>query len=257
MSSEPPPPSDPRQPPKNPWTVPVPTGPVPTGPAYSVPPTGQPDATLPPVPPDPTPTPATNGLAIAALCCGLVGLFPLAAIAAIVLGIVALIQLQRRIQRGRGMAIAGIVLGGLWLVGWVVFIIAVANDAPARDASGAVTQQSETFVDDLKAGDCFSFPGDSQDQVDLVTVIPCTSPHESQVVTIFELPEGPYPGEDEVIDAAEKGCSDKADPLLTDQAYDNLDPGFLYPDSSTWRGDRTIICTADAPSGTTTGTALK
>ena len=150
----------------------MPTGPVPTGPAYSVPPTGQPDATLPPVPPDRTPTPGTNGLAIAALCCGLVGLFPLAAIAAIVLGIVALIQLQRRIQRGRGMAIAGIVLGGLWLIAWVGFIIDVANDEPARDASGAVTEQSEIFVDDLQAGDCFSYTGNKGDEVDLVTVIP-------------------------------------------------------------------------------------
>jgi Domain of unknown function (DUF4190)/Septum formation len=256
MSSEPPPSRDPRQPPKNPWTVPVPTRPVPTGTAYPVPPAGQPDATLPPVPPDRTPPPGSNGLAIAALCCGLVGIFPLAALAAIVLGVVALSQLQRRIQRGRGMAIAGIVLGSLSLVAWVGFIIYVSNDEPVRDASGAVTQQAETFVDDLKAGDCFSYPGGPQDQVDLVTVIPCTSPHESQVVVIFELPEGPYPGEDKVIDAAEKGCTDKADPLLTDQAYEDLEPGLIYPDSYAWRGDRTIICTVEAPSGTTTGTAL-
>ena len=235
----------------------MPTRPVPTGPAYPVPTPGQPDATLPPVPPDRTPPPGSNGLAIAALCCGLVGIFPLAALAAVVLGIVALGQLQRRTQRGRGMAIAGIVLGSLSLVAWVGFVIYVSNDEPVRDASGAVTQQSETFVDDLEAGDCFSYTGGKGEEVDLVTAIPCTAPHESQVVVIFELPDGPYPGEDEVIDAAEKGCADKADPLLTDRAYDDLEPGFLYPDSFTWRGDRSITCTVEAPSGTTTGTALK
>ncbi len=246
------------------WTLPVPGAPGPL------------------VPPDRTPTPGSNGLAVAALCCGLLGIFPLAAIAAIVLGIVALSQLRRRIQRGRGMAIAGIVLGGLWLVGWTAALIFAASvDQPTPEPPGAVaqqpsrvvtpdpsealtpdpsrpvTRQPEIFVDDLKAGDCFSSPGDAQDDVDLVTVIPCTSPHESQVVVIFELPEGPYPGENKVIDAAEKGCADKADPLLTDQAYDELDPGFLYPDAFTWRGDRTIICTVEAPSGTTTGSALK
>ena len=229
---------------------PVPPGPVPPGPV--------PPGPVPPAPMlsyDRTPMPGANGLAIAALCCGLVGLFPIAAIVAVVLGIVALSQLQRRIQRGRGMAIAGIVLGSLWVVGWIVFVVAAVNDAPERDVSGAVTQQSEVFVDDLKAGDCFS--GGKGDDVDLVTAIPCASPHESQVVTTFELPDGAYPGEDAVIDAAEQGCIDKGDPLLTEKAFDELEPTFIYPDSYTWRGDRSIICVVEASSGTTTGTALK
>ncbi|HEY9497361.1 MAG TPA: DUF4190 domain-containing protein [Intrasporangium sp.] len=243
-----------------------------------------------PVPADRSPTPGSNGLAIAALCCGLLGIFPIAAIAAIVLGIFALSQLQRRIQRGRGMAIAGIVLGGLWLVGWAVALVFAASvDQPTSappgavaqqpsgsgspdpsgsgspdpsgavtpDSSAPVTQEQETFVNDLKAGDCFSYTGGKGDEVDLVTVTPCASPHEAQVVITFELPDGAYPGEDKVIDAADKGCTDKGDPLLTDRAYENLDPAFFYPDSFTWRGDRTVICVVEAPSGTTTGTALK
>lgn len=233
----------------------VPPGPVPPGP---VPPGPVPPGPVLPAPMlsyERTPMPGTNGLAIAALCCGLVGLFPIAAIVAVVLGIFALTQLQRRIQRGRGMAIAGLVLGSLWIVGWIAFVVAAVNDAPERDVSGAVTQQSEVFVDDLKAGDCFS--GGKGDDVDLVTAIPCASPHESQVVTTFELPDGAYPGEDAVIDAAEQGCIDKGDPLLTDKAFDELEPTFIYPDSYTWRGDRSIICVVEAPSGTTTGTALK
>ena len=82
-----------------------------------------------------TPMPGSNGLAIAALCCGIAGLVPIAAVAAIVLGIVALNQLRDRIQRGKGLAIAGLVLGVLWLVGWAVFIVAVGADESARDAS--------------------------------------------------------------------------------------------------------------------------
>lgn len=249
-------------------TQPVPTTstvPVPLAPAPMMPPVGTPAGGLPPVgamppaaplPYQPTPMPGSNGLAIAALCCGLVGIVPIAAIVAIVLGIVALNQLHQRIQRGKGMATAGIVLGVLWLLGWVALIVAASTGEPARSPSGAVTQQSEIFVDDLKAGDCFS--GGRKEEVDLVTVIPCASPHESQVVITFELPDGPYPGEDEVVDAAEKGCVDKADPLVTDEAYDHLDPTFIYPsDSFTWRGDRTVVCVVEAPSGTTIGTALK
>lgn len=236
---------------------PVPSGPAPAGPMLPGPPPAGPmlPGPAPMLSYERTPMPGANGLAIAALCCGLVGLFPIAAVVAVVLGIVALSQLQRRIQRGRGMAIAGIVLGSLWVVGWIAFVVAAVNDAPERDTSGAVTQQSELFVDDLKAGDCYS--GGRKDEVDLVKVIPCTSPHESQVVITFELPDGDYPGEDEVVEAAERGCTDKGDPLLTDKAFDELEPSFIYPDSYTWRGDRTIICVVDAPSGTTTGTALK
>ncbi len=203
-----------------------------------------------------TPVPGSNGLAIAALCCGIFGFVPLAAVVAIVLGIVALNQLRDRIQRGKGMAIAGLVLGVLWVLGWVAFIVAVATDAPARDASGAVTQSSDAFVEDLKAGDCFS--GAGRTEVDSVTIVPCASPHESQVVTIFAMPAGPWPGKDEVVAAAEDGCAEKADPLLTSQAFDDLRPSFIYPqDAFSWRGSREIICTVDAPKGTTTGSALR
>lgn len=204
----------------------------------------------------PVPTPGHNGLAIAALCCGIAGLFAPAAVVGIVLGIVALGQLRRRVQQGKGMAVAGIVLGALWLLGWVALIVFLPEDAPAPSAAPTtVTQRHEVFVEALKAGDCFS--GGRKDAVDLVTVVPCASPHESQVVVTFELPAGPYPGDKAVSAAAEKGCSEKADPLITDKAYDELDPSSISPsDAYTWRGDRTVVCVVEAPSGTTTGSAL-
>lgn len=230
-----------------PWTVPAGIGLPPTG---AMPSSGSLSF-------EPVPTPGTNGLAIAALCCGLVGIFPIAAIVAIVLGAVALNQLHSRIQRGRGMAVTGIVLGVLWLLGWVVlFVAAVVTSGPERTASGAVTQTTDAYVEDLEAGDCFS--GAGRDEVDSVTILPCTSAHESQVVTIFAMPAGRWPGEDKVVQAAEKGCSEKADPLITDRAYDDLSPSFIYPtDEYSWRGSREIICVVDAPRGTTTGTALR
>jgi hypothetical protein len=209
----------------------------------------------------PRPPTGRNGLAIAALCCGLAGFVPLVGVVAIVLGVVALNQLRGGLQRGRGMAISGIVLGAISMLAWTgLIIIAIATGVtaePDRSPSGQVTGggQSQIFVDKLKAGDCFS--GGRKDQIDLVTPIPCTSPHESQVVTIIELPGGPYPGEAKVTSEAEKGCSDKADPLLTDSAYNDLDPSYIYPDADTWRGDRSVLCLVEAPSGTTKGSALK
>jgi hypothetical protein len=200
-----------------------------------------------------------NGLAIAALCCGIAALVPVVGVVAVVLGVVALNQLRSGLQRGRGMAIAGIVLGVLGTLAWaallVLSIATSATDEPPRAASGQVTGQSQVFVDKLKAGDCFS--GGRKDQIDLVTAIPCSKPHESQVVTVIELADGPYPGDAEVTSQAEKGCTDKADPLLTDQAYDDLEPSYIYPDADTWRGDRSVLCLVESSSGTTTGSALK
>ena len=125
----------------------------------------------------PTGPTGRNGLAIAALCCGIAGLIPLVGVVAIVLGVVALHQLRGGLQRGRGMAITGIVLGALSTLAWTAFIvIAVMTGVtaePERSPSGQVTGQSQIFVDKLKAGDCFS--GGRKDQIDLVRWWPSSS----------------------------------------------------------------------------------
>ncbi len=292
VTAELPPPSGPPQP--NPDVDAPPPATAPTAPVYAAPPPMMPPGGPAPaaggLPPmgampssdslsfRPVPTPGTNGLAIAALCCGIAGILPVAAVVGIVLGFVALGQLRRRIQSGRGLAIAGIVLGALWLVGWVVLLVTVPGDAPTRSASAVASTtprpsastsaspapsatsappaRTQAYIDEIKAGDCFS--GGRTDTPSLVTIIPCTEPHESQAVLRFDLPAGRFPGEKAVVAAAEKGCTDKADPLITDRAYNELDPSFFYPsDAYSWRGDRAVVCLVEAPKGTTTGTALR
>jgi Domain of unknown function (DUF4190) len=62
-------------------------------------------------------TPKTNGLAIASLVCGIVGCFWITAIVAIVLGFIARNQIRESsgTQQGDGMALAGIILGFVWV----------------------------------------------------------------------------------------------------------------------------------------------
>ncbi|MFF5158814.1 DUF4190 domain-containing protein [Streptomyces sp. NPDC000348] len=70
----------------------------------------------------------TNGLAIASLCCGVVGLFVLNIILgplAIVFGAVARRQAA---GNGAGMAKAGIVLGVVDVVLWLVLLLVAANN---------------------------------------------------------------------------------------------------------------------------------
>jgi len=85
----------------------------------------------PPVEPAPEPIPeapppaaaGTSGLAIASLICGILGCIPGAGIAAAVMGHMALGRIKLSGQGGRGMAIIGLVLGYLSIVGWIIAII--------------------------------------------------------------------------------------------------------------------------------------
>ncbi|MFE9674302.1 DUF4190 domain-containing protein [Streptomyces sp. NPDC006259] len=70
----------------------------------------------------------TNGLAIASLCCGVIGLFILNIVLgplAIIFGAIALRQAAAR--NGAGMAKAGVVLGIVDVVLWIVLLAVAAN----------------------------------------------------------------------------------------------------------------------------------
>jgi hypothetical protein len=75
----------------------------------------------------PAQQPGTNGLAIAALVLGILPIFGVGAMMAIVFGVIARGQIARSGQGGKGMAIAGIILGSLWIVVVVVIIIVVVT----------------------------------------------------------------------------------------------------------------------------------
>jgi hypothetical protein len=70
----------------------------------------------------------TNGFAIAALSCAIVlAIVPfLGGILGVVFGIIGLKQTARNGERGRGLAIAGIVIGGIVILFWILGIIGIA-----------------------------------------------------------------------------------------------------------------------------------
>jgi hypothetical protein len=72
----------------------------------------------------------TNGLAVTSLVLGILWVYWIGSLLALVFGYVALIQIRERNESGRGMAIAGIVLG--WIgagIGILVLVIALIVDA--------------------------------------------------------------------------------------------------------------------------------
>jgi uncharacterized protein DUF1707/uncharacterized protein DUF4190 len=95
-------------------------------PAPSVPPAFLPAA--PPYLPLGPALPATNGQAIASLVCGICAPFTggLSAIPAVVLGHMAKSRIRQTGQQGEGLAIGGLVIGYLVIVGWVALILLFA-----------------------------------------------------------------------------------------------------------------------------------
>jgi Domain of unknown function (DUF4190) len=148
------------EPPENPyaspppgWQAPVPPAPAP--PPYGAPPGWQPPPTPPPpyaAPPDWQPPPPpygappgsypqygyqhygyprpqnTNAFAIAALVTSIVlGFLPIVGGGlAVTFGVIGLRQCARNGERGRGLAIAGIVIGGLATAFWILAFVGIA-----------------------------------------------------------------------------------------------------------------------------------
>ncbi len=93
----------------------------------------------------------TSGKAIASLICGLLFFVPLAFIAAIVFGHIALSEIRKSAGRlkGDGLAIAGLVLGYMWVVAipimLIIAAIAIPNLLRARMAEQMSLQQWPAF----------------------------------------------------------------------------------------------------------------
>ncbi|MFD4611194.1 DUF4190 domain-containing protein [Streptomyces sp. NPDC058440] len=225
-----PPPSHPPQPPAS-----APGPGQPWGPQWN--PAGQPVQ------------PTLNGFAVTALVTSLVCLAPLG----LIFGIVALVQISRNGQRGKGLAIAGISVSGAVLL--LAALVAGTADfkvwtLPGRDGNGDVTSSGWTTIYSLRTGDCFN-PGSEikRDQSTLndasVELVPCDASHRGEAYASFKLSEQrDFPGPDTITAIATPRCGK----LFLDYS---LDPGtfgplqtyFYYPSERNWAtGDRTVRC---------------
>jgi hypothetical protein len=178
----------------------------------------------------------TSSVAVLGFIFSLVFLIPLA----IVLCIVALNRIPQHAQKGKGLAIAGLVICGLWIAGIAVVAAFGAGSEPDRDASGQVTSTQTTRPEKLRVGDCVTEI--KEGEVKNIAVQPCDQPNGGKVFAVFDLPPGDWPGLATVQAAAEKGCTDrfKAAKLTAEKPSDVM---FLHPVENGWAlGDRGTTC---------------
>jgi hypothetical protein len=111
---------------------PTPYGPAPYGPPPYGPPPNAPYGYTPYAPAQ-----STNGFAIASMVLGILWIYWIGSILAIIFGFIAMSQIKERNQSGRGMAIAGLILGfiGIGTLVLVILIVALGDSATVKFSS--------------------------------------------------------------------------------------------------------------------------
>jgi hypothetical protein len=197
---------------------------------------------LPGMPPGMAPPgwrPGVNGFAVTSLVLGILG--PVGGLVlGLVFGIIALSDIKRTRQRGRGLAIAGIAVSSVWIFLVIAFIaLAILGAAlgPTAQSDGA---SSTGFS--LKPGQCFDRDPNSKSSA--VTVIDCAKPHDAEAFASEPISSLSYPGLTAVEAIGERRCPDDSDHWLTAGLnYPDFAVHYLFPQESSWtRGDRNVIC---------------
>jgi hypothetical protein len=172
----------------------------------------------------------TNGWAIAAFVLGILD----GTILSVIFAIVALFQTMDRRQRGRGLAIAALVISAAW--------IAVITSLIAY---GLSAQGKTVHAIDLKTGDCVKDASESE-LPNWVKRVRCDRPHYGEVFAVLTLPDTTtYPGEEPL-----RTRGDECGHTFFEYAPNSPEgPTFrvavAYPTADGWaNGQRSVVCVA-------------
>jgi hypothetical protein len=204
----------------------------------------------------------TDGISIAALVTGLLGLGPVA----IGLGIGGLARTRRNGTGGRGMAWAGIILGVIGTaVAIALGVLAVTVANATRPLPATVTAPEEVLVGRLVVGNCVGILA-PDGSIQAIRVVPCSTPHQAQVVASGSLPTvstaGTAPPSQGSLDnRATQFCSAALDlavnpsaPVTAAHRAAGVRIIAWAPSPAGWQiGDHQALCLAFLPAGGLTG----
>jgi hypothetical protein len=113
-------------------------------------------------------------------------------------------------------------------------------------AAVLVTACSETVVFSLDVGDCFQDDEAGAAEVSDVETVDCDEPHDNEVFHVFELEDGEYPSDEELIAAIEAECLDPAFADYFGEPYETSEievfPITPTPESWDEADDREVVC---------------
>lgn len=210
----------------------------------------------------PQPPAGTNGLAIAALVLGICGFLLATPIIGLIFGIVSLSAVKKSGQKGKGLAISGIVLSSAWIAIFATFItigVVTRPDPVRRDANGTVVGPGTVSVFALHPKDCFTLPhgviGSTGTKTSTLKVVPCSTAHDSESIGSFTVAESSLPAADDLHTESTKQCVQRLNASIPDPA--SLPTGsrmeYLYPDQRAWdNGQRHVMCFVQFPAATMT-----
>ncbi|MGH3234893.1 MAG: septum formation family protein [Streptosporangiaceae bacterium] len=146
------------------------------------------------------------------------------------------------------LAVAGIILGILALVGAAVGVLAVITHG-FRPKTVITYRPAAVFG--LRPGQCIDSGGNGL----TFTVLSCATPHDAEVFATFSLPAAAWPGASAVQQDAGNGCASQLGSYLNPQlATADLTQEYVYPNQAAWQGgERTVVCEVRAVSGRLTG----
>ncbi len=204
------------------------------------------------------PKSGTNGFAIASFILGLIG----GGLLSVIFGIIALNKIRQQPQRGKGLAIAGLCLTGVWVVVLVVTIGVKVHTASERSViTGQITKGGHLSVLSMRAGDCFQNPSGTSpaETVTQVTAVPCTTPHNAQVIALLPVPGSAYPGKDAFHAQAVTACQAAVrGDLDQSKLTSTMHLLWLYPLPQAWtNGQHSISCFVVDSSADLTSSLLK
>src|SRR5262249_14931594 len=145
--------------------------------------------------------------------------------------------------------------------GIAAVLVVASLTAAQRSATGQITKDGHLGVFSLRAGDCFQNPSGSQADPALtqVTAVPCTSPHNAQVITQLPVPGNAYPGRAAFGAKAKRGCSASIAAVADrSKLTASMNLLWIYPLPQAWAdGQRTISCLIVDSSQDLTSSLLK
>jgi len=176
-------------------------------------------------------------------------------VVAIGLAVAVLLRPNDGWRRGRGLAIAALVISSVWIIlGFGLVIAGMTLPDPEVDSAASSKNDGDrepdpdkTLSEDVRAselnvGDCLLKP--PGDLALTAEVAQCSDPHRAEVYAVWEMGGGPNASIDKQVDLADEGCFKRFKPFIGHGYYSsNLDYTWMAPDDLAWANhERTAVC---------------